>query len=145
MRHCKSYLFITMRLFLRHSLNPGHIGVIWISKWCFLFVESEIPLSPLCFDRGIWPRMLPLTLFLKSIVNSFRFGVIETCIWTDERERERDLWVTQRGTDGELMIGEGSYYKIYHFDTIVRVREPSYENICLSLLHADFLSRKLRF
>ena len=53
--------------------------------------------------------------------------------------------MTQRRTDGELTIAEGSYYKIYRFDTIVRVREPSYENICLSLLHADFFSRKTMF
>jgi len=53
--------------------------------------------------------------------------------------------VTQRKTDEELTIGEGSYYKIYRFDTIVRVKEPSYENICLSMLHADFLSRKTVF
>ena len=33
---------------------------------------------------------------------------------------------------GEFII------KIYRFNTIVRVREPSYEDNCLSQLHADF-------
>jgi len=44
----------------------------------------------------------------------------------------------QRGTDGELTIGEGSLLSFTAFNTIVEVREPNYGDVCLSLLHAGF-------
>ena len=50
---------------------------------------------------------------------------------------ERDLRATQRGTDGELTIGEGNLLSFIVFNTIVGVREPNYGN-CLSLFHAEF-------
>jgi len=42
-------------LFSSPLLNPGYIGVIKISKWHIFVVELETPLSPIYFDRGIWP------------------------------------------------------------------------------------------
>ena len=44
----------------------------------------------------------------------------------------------QRGTDGELTIVDGSLLSFTAFNTIVEVREPNYEDVCLSLLHAGF-------
>jgi len=44
----------------------------------------------------------------------------------------------QRGTEGELTIGEGSLLSFTIFNTIVGVREPNYRDVCLSLLHAGF-------
>ena len=44
----------------------------------------------------------------------------------------------QRGTEGELTIGEGSLLLFTVFNTIVRVREPKYGDVCMSLLHAGF-------
>ena len=51
---------------------------------------------------------------------------------------ERDLEATQRGTDEELMISEGSLLSFTAFNTIVGVREPNYGDVYMSLLHADF-------
>jgi len=44
----------------------------------------------------------------------------------------------QKGTDGELMIGEGGLLSFTIFNTIVGVREPNYGDVCLSLLHDGF-------
>jgi len=46
--------------------------------------------------------------------------------------------VTQRGTNGELKIGEGSLLSFTIFNTIVGFREPNYGDVCLSLLHVGF-------
>ena len=124
------------------SLNPGHISMSGIWKWCLLLVESETPLNPSCFDRGIWLRILLLTLFLKSILKFPSIWYIESCVWTDERERERDLWATQRGTEGELTIGQGSLLSFTNFNTIVGVREPNYGDVCLSLLYVSFQEKQ---
>jgi len=51
---------------------------------------------------------------------------------------ERDLRATQRGTDGELTIGEGNLLSFIVFNTIVGVREPNYGDVCLFMLHAGF-------
>ena len=128
-------------LFLWSSLNTSHIGVIRISKWCLLFLESETPLSPLCFDRGNWPRMLLLTLFLKYVLNFLRFWYIESYVWTDEHEQERTLtdakgnWRRAHDRWGEVIL-------VYHFDTVVGVREPNYGDVCLSLLHVGFQEKQ---
>ena len=72
---------------------------------------------------------------------------------TDESERERPpsnverSWQRDVGRWGEFIIN-------YGFDTIIEVREPDYENVCLSLcmlflwecmlvfMHADFPKKK---
>ena len=45
----------------------------------------------------------------------------------------RDLQATQRGAGKEISIDDGSLLSIYNFDTTVRVREPNYGDVCLSL------------
>ena len=46
--------------------------------------------------------------------------------------------MTQRETDIELTIGEGSLLLFIVFNTIFGVREPNYGDVCLSLLHVGF-------
>ena len=132
MRRCKSYIFIKLMLFLWPSLKPDHIGMVGISKWRLLVVEPETPLSPFCFDKGNWPRMLLLVLFLKPILNSLWFGILNLAFGLTN-VNERGLWAMQRGADGELTIGIRSLLWFYGFNTIIGVSEPIYGNVCLSL------------
>ena len=90
-------------LFSWPSLNPGHIGVIGISKWRLFVVEPKTPLSSFYFDRDIWPWMLILTMFLKSILNCFWFG-IKNSMFGPTNANMRGLWATQRGVYYNLWL-----------------------------------------
>jgi len=46
--------------------------------------------------------------------------------------------VTQKETDVELTIGEGSLLSFTVFNTIVEVWKPNYGDVFLSLLHVGF-------
>jgi len=56
---------------------------------------------------------------------------------TSGDEKEISKWRDEEPV-GSSQLVRGVYYKIYHFNTIVKVRELSYENNCLSLLYVDF-------
>ena len=64
--------------------------------------------------------------------------MVEACVEPmSGNEKEISKW-RDKELVGSLQYVRGIYYKIYRFNTIVKVRERSYENNCMSLLHADF-------
>jgi len=56
---------------------------------------------------------------------------------TSGDEKQISKWCDEELVGSSRYV-RGVYYKIYRFNTIVKVRELSYENNCLSLLRADF-------
>ena len=137
LRCCKSYLFIKLMLFSWPSLNPSHIGVIRISKWRLLEVETKNTIFVPFKTEWVFDPNVNINLALEIYTKLSLIWYIGLCIWTNENECERPPNNVERSRrrDNDRW---GEFILVYCFDTEVGVSEPNYSDVCLSLLHASF-------
>ena len=96
MRRCRSYLFIKLMLFSWLSQNPGHIGMVEISKWHLFVVELETPLSSFLFWQGQLTPDVIINLVFEIYTKFPSIWYIELCVLTHECAWERSLSNVER-------------------------------------------------
>ena len=75
-------------LFSWLSQNPGHIGMVEISKWHLFVVELETPLSSFLFWQGQLTPDVIINLVFEIYTKFPSIWYIELCVWIDKLEQE---------------------------------------------------------